>query len=353
MRAKGVFVALALAACLPITSSGAPTASSARFTVDVTAHPINRFRIGSDDRMFGPLEFLGGLELRSSESAFGSISGFRFSDRSGGFVAVTDTGFWVFGRVLRGAMDRATGWTDVAMQPITDAGGATGEHKWNRDAESLEIEGSTAVVGFERDHRVATYDLSGAEVSAETGRIDYLVPSHELRRNAGFETIAKAPVDSHLGGALVAITEKSLDEDGDIFAAILGGPEKGVFKVARHGTFDVTDGVFLPSHDLLIVERSFNIAEGVRMRLRRIALADIRRNRIVDGEVLLEADMRYQIDNMEAVDVWTDAQGQMRIAILSDDNQSILQRNLYLEFRLTDSVAQSVSTGRSTENSRP
>ena len=44
--------------------------------------------------------------------------------------------------------------------------------------------------------------------------------------------------------------------------------------------------------------------------------------------------MAYQIDNMEAMDVWQRADGAVMVSLMSDDNHSILQRNLYLEFIL-------------------
>jgi hypothetical protein len=46
--------------------------------------------------------------------------------------------------------------------------------------------------------------------------------------------------------------------------------------------------------------------------------------------------MSYQIDNMEGLDVWRRADGVLMVSIVSDDNQSLLQRNLYLEFRLDE-----------------
>ena len=52
--------------------------------------------------------------------------------------------------------------------------------------------------------------------------------------------------------------------------------------------------------------------------------------------MLLEADLAYQIDNMEALDVWQDAAGASRVTLMSDDNHSILQRNILLEFKLLD-----------------
>jgi hypothetical protein len=316
-----------------VPASGEPVRA---FPVEVQSHPISRFRIGSDEKRFGSLEFVGGLELRSTEPAFGSISGFRRAGDDGRFVAVTDTGYWLFGRVEHDAAGRPSAFSGVTMLAMADAGGSTADHKHASDAESLELDGNAATVGFERDHRIETFEVDDSGVSTGSRRIDHLVPDHELRRNAGFEAIARAPADSHLAGALIAITERSLDPDGNFFAAILEGPQKGLFRVARHGTFDVTDGVFLPDGDLLVVERSFNIAEGVKLRLRRIALNEIARDRIADGEILFTADMRHQIDNMEATDAWTDGDGHVRVALLSDDNQSFLQRNLYLEFRFAD-----------------
>ncbi|TIU03617.1 MAG: hypothetical protein E5W44_29380, partial [Mesorhizobium sp.] len=115
---------------------------------------------------------------------------------------------------------------------------------------------------------------------------------------------------------------------------IIEGPRKGVFTVKRNGNFDITDGAFLPDGDLLLLERSFSMTRGVKMRLRRIYGESIEKGAVADGPVLIDADMGYQIDNMEGLDVWTRDDGALMVSLVSDDNQSILQRNLYLEFIL-------------------
>jgi hypothetical protein len=56
----------------------------------------------------------------------------------------------------------------------------------------------------------------------------------------------------------------------------------------------------LPSEDLLILERSFGWPTGLPVRIRRILLAAIRPNAVVDGRVLIEADLGDEIDYMEA-----------------------------------------------------
>ena len=85
----------------------------------------------------------------------------------------------------------------------------------------------------------------------------------------------------------------------------------------------------------MLLERSFAIASGVGLRLRRIPADQVEGGvEAADGEIILQANMAYQIDNMEAMDVWTRADGATMVSLMSDDNHSILQRNLYLEFVL-------------------
>ena len=303
---------------------------------EIRSYPIRNFKIGSDETKFGPLEFAGGFEMRSSLEHFGSISGFRFLKPGSEFIGVTDSGFWIFGEVERNEEGSPTGIGGFSMQAIVDKTGAISGEKWHTDAEGLAVLAEQATVGFEREHRIATFDIEPGRMGPQSGQLAFLVPAYELRRNKGFETVAHAPGDSALAGARIIISERSIDKQGNIFAAVLEGPRKGIFKVRRRGTFDITSGTFLANGELLLLERSFNMAEGVKMRLRRIDPETIAEGKTVDGEILFEADLNYQIDNMEGLDAWLDQEGRQRISMVSDDNHSILQRNLYLEFILTD-----------------
>jgi len=199
--------------------------------------------------------------------------------------------------------------------------------------EGVDVE-RVATVGFERNQRIAQFRIDPDNMKAPFKQLDFLVPAREIRQNRGFETVTHAnPYGQHEGG-LVVVSEKSLDKAGNIFAAIIEGPHKGVFTVKRNGEFDITDGAFLPDGDLLLLERSFSMARGVKMRLRRIYGESVEKGAVADGPVLMEADMGYQIDNMEGLDVWTRDDGALMVSLVSDDNHSILQRNLYLEFIL-------------------
>jgi len=311
------------------------TASDAAIErIAVRSWPIKAFRIGSSQTRFGPLEFVGGLEMASAGRDFGALSAFRFLEPGGRFVGVADTGFWFFGRVERDAEGRPSGIADFTMQQMVGPRGQPMGDKGRTDAEGLAVRDGIATATFERAHRVSEFRIDPAGMKSQIRDLGYVIPPRELRNNRGLETIAYAPKDGPLSGARVVVSEKSLDRKGDIFAAIIEGPGKGVFTVARRGEFDITDGAFLPDGDLLLLERSYAIARGVGMRLRRIPTADVRKGAVADGEILLEAGMTYQIDNMEGLDVWRRADGALMVSLLSDDNHSILQRNLYLEFVL-------------------
>ena len=304
--------------------------------LEISARPIRYFHIGSTETRFGPLEFVGGLELTSTSSDLGALSSFRFLTPGADFIGVADTGFWFFGTIMRDADGKPAGVENFRMQQMFDRSGKISNRKWEVDAEGLAIKDGVATVGFERDHRIAQFRIEPDDMKAASRDLDFLIPPRELRQNRGFETVAHAhPYGQHEGG-LVIVSEKSLDKAGNIFAAIIEGPNKGIFTVRRNGEFDITDGAFLPDGDLLLLERSFSMATGVKMRLRRIYGESIAKGAVADGPVLFEADMGYQIDNMEGLDVWTRADGAQMVSVISDDNHSILQRNLYLEFVLHD-----------------
>ncbi|WP_437344190.1 esterase-like activity of phytase family protein [Mesorhizobium marinum] len=344
--AYGLFAAAALGLALWLTAHQPVRAAAEGVErLEVSASPIRQFRLGVAGTRFGPLEFVGGLELSSASRDFGALSSFRFLTPGGDFVGVADTGFWFFGTIARDADGRPTGIENFRMQQMFDRAGRVSDRKWEVDAESLDVRDGVATVGFERDHRIARFKLDPDDMKPAIGEVDFLIPKRELRQNRGFETVAHAPLDSRQQGALVIVSEKSLDKQGNIFAAVVEGPEKGIFTVKRLGEFDVTDGAFLPGGDLLLLERSFSMATGVKMRLRRIAGETIAKGAVADGPVLFEADMGYQIDNMEGLDVWTRADGALVVSIISDDNHSILQRNLYLEFVLHDEPHEQASDG--------
>lgn len=328
MRLKSLMPAIILALCQPVFA--------ADFTADVTVYPIENFKIGSSETNFGPLRYVGGFAMTSGNRDFGGLSAIRIMDGSGTrFAAIADTGFFISGAIIRDSAFKPVGMGTLAYSELTDVNDQKSNIKWFTDAESLVMDDDqNAIIGYEGFNRLSAFPFDGVTLGLRLYDVDFLIPDKELNMSRGFETLAKAPDEGPLQGAMVVVSEKSLDDQGHIWAAVLSGPQKGVFKVIRSDDFDIADGDFLPNGDLLLLERSFALSRGIRMRLRQFSAAMIKPGAVIDGAVLLEADMSAQIDNMEGLDIWQAADGTTRLSLISDDNKSILQRNLYLEFVL-------------------
>jgi hypothetical protein len=156
--------------------------------------------------------------------------------------------------------------------------------------------------------------------------------------NKSLECLAVPPPGSPLAGELIVVTERSLDAQGNHRSYLLdighGGNHLARFSVKRSDDFDISDCTILPPADLLLLERSFSLLRGVAMRIRRIPLASIKPDTLIDGQPLIVADLAYQIDNMEGIAVHRNAAGETIITLVSDDNFSVIQRNLLLQFAL-------------------
>jgi hypothetical protein len=326
--------AAALSLFLAATPSvAAPLAPSE--TVPVKSRQIENFKIGSDQKQFGKLEFIGGIEMSSSNALLGAISSIRFRPDRKSFLAIMDTGHWVEGEIRRDQEGKLSGTSDLTVTSMIDANGRSEQVKERMDCEGVALRNGEVLASYEGLHRVDVYPDPGFAQSGPVATLPLLIPVTSLRGNRGLETIAVSPKDSPLAGGVTVVSELSFDANGNLLAAVLDGPRKGIFGVVRKGAFAVTDGAFLPNGDLLILERRFSFAEGIGMQIRRIKGDDIKPGAVVDGDILLNADMGYQIDNMEGLDVIVEP-GETRLILVSDDNHSILERNLMLEFRLVE-----------------
>ncbi len=326
--------AIALFATLLMSVTAQAQSLPPQEVIPVKTRQIENFKIGSDQKVFGKLEFIGGIEMSSSNALLGAVSSIRFRPDGRSFVAVMDTGHWLEGRIERDAKGRLSGVSDLVGTSMMDSKGRSEQVKTRMDAEGLAFRDGEVLVSYEGFHRVDAYPDPGFAQSRPLRSIPFLIPKSGLKDNRSFETLTVSPKSSPLAGAPVLIAEASFDKNNHLYAAVLDGPLKGLFGVKDKDPYAVTDGAFLPNGDLLILERRFGFAQGIGMEIRRISGDSIKPGAVVDGEVLLEADMGYQIDNMEGMDVVVMPDGNIRVIIVSDDNHSILERNLMLEFRL-------------------
>ncbi|KQT44389.1 hypothetical protein ASG43_13620 [Aureimonas sp. Leaf454] len=328
---------VALLALVGVSGSGADATEGEPV---IRSSVLPRFDVREEAQRFGSLDYVGGFSYASSDPRLMGVSSIRLASDRSRFLAVTDTGYWFTGEVRRDQAGRPVGIDKAVLAPILGADGSPRvKKKGDADAEGLGVGRDRVLVSFERTPRIESFDLPAewSDMPSERPRstLPAPIPRVELRSNAGMETIAVSPRD----GRTVVVTEQSLDEAGNLFAAILG-PKGGVFKVKRQAPWNVTDGAFLPDGDLVLLERRYEGFGRVGMRLRRIKGSALRPGALVDGPVLIEADLSQEIDNMEGLDASVGADGSTYLTIVSDDNGSYFQRNLFLEFRLNDRTAE-------------
>ena len=301
--------------------------------IEVTARPVGAFEPRDPQRVrFGPLTFRGGLSLTSSHPEFGGISAIRVQADGASFLAVSDKGRWIRGRIVYDGT-RPAGIADAEIAPVLGPDGRTLSSRGWYDTESIAEDGGTVWVGIERVHRIVRFDYARHGLLARGQPIAVPPAFARLPNNKGIECLVFVPKGA-LARTLLAISERGLDAAGNIKGFLIGGPGPGEFSVKRIGDFDVSDCAITPGGDLLLLERSFATFRGVGMRIRRVPLGDVKPGATVDGPALIEADMGYQIDNMEGLSVHRAPDGATVLTIVSDDNFSPLQRTLLLQFTL-------------------
>lgn len=330
-------VALALTGLLgdaPVTAQPARSAApDAR--ISIVARPITSFDPRDPGkRRFGPLEFRGGLELSSEAKEFGGISAIRMDKDGAQFVAATDRGWWLRGRIVYAGV-QPKGVADAELAPMLGPDGRPLRLRGWFDVESLAEDGGIFYAGVERANQILRFDVGRYGLQARGVPIPVPPGVKQLPFNKGLEGlvfVAKGP----LAGTLIGLSERGLDSAGNILCFLIGGPRPGTFTVRRTGDYDLTDGALLPGGDLLVLERRFSLFRGGGVRIRRIAASTVAPGALVDGPILLEADLGYQIDNMEGLSVHQADDGELILTLVSDDNFSPIQRTLLLQFTLLE-----------------
>jgi hypothetical protein len=312
-----------------------PKTPEAPVRIEVRARPIPAFEPRDPARRrFGRLEFRGGVELTSSYREFGGISAIRVRPDGARFLALTDQGRWLRGRITYEGT-RPTGIADAEMAPILGLDGKPlAARRWY-DTEALAEDGGIAYVGIERVHQVVRFDLGRGGLTARGAPIPLPPAARKLPSNGSIEALEFVPKGLPLAGTLIAISERGLDQNGDIQGFLIGGASPGAFSVKRTDEFEISDCA-LAGSDLLILERRYSIMRGVAMRIRGIPLANIRPGALVDGPALIFADLGYQIDNMEGLSVHRGPNGDAVLTLISDDNFSAIQRTIMLQFTLIE-----------------
>jgi hypothetical protein len=275
----------------------------------------------------GPLRPLGGLVIDAAALGGGGFSGVHLAPDLT-LTLISDRGHWAEARLL---LDGPTpvGFAPLRHGPLRDEAGKPIPRGFAADAEALaRLPDGTWLVAFERRHRIRAYrrlDGPGAYVAAPPG-LDNAPP------NGGLESLAVLP-----DGRLFAIAETFSPPDrAELRHAWLGAPGRWMPLYWQPAPgFHPTDAAILPDGRALVLERRFSLLGGFSARLVMTApdaLRMAREGAVLRGEtILMLDDAPLPSENWEAVAV-TRFGDQTLVALISDDNESVLQRSLLLLF---------------------
>jgi hypothetical protein len=310
------------------------TSVTAPVSIEVNARPIASFDRSDSRRVrFGSLEYRSGLALTSRFPGFGGLSGLRLDPKGRRFISFSDKGAWFTGRIVYQGREMV-GLDDVEAAPMLGSDGRPITTRGWFDSESIALDGPVVYIGLERVNQVLRFDFSKG-FTRSRGEVVPLPPAaRKLPFNKGLEALIFVPKGLPLAGTLIAMSERGLDANGNLIAFLVGGPTPGQFSVRRTESYDISDATLLPSGELLVLERKFSLVAGVGIRIRRIALRSLAPGAVIDGPVIFEADLGNEIDNMEGIDAYVTPEGETVLTMVSDDNFSMIQRTLLLQFTL-------------------
>jgi len=248
LRGRPSIVGLVLFILAVVVAVAAPRYATGLVRVVIDATPVTSFDNRDPSKVrFGNLEFRGGLALESKYPAFGGISGIHVEPGGNRFIAVTDKGSWLRGRIIY-RDGRPAGIADTEMAPILGQDGRPLAARGWYDTESLAERDGILYVGIERVEQIVRFDYRRDGLLARGQPINVPADFKTLTYNKSLECVA-APQQGSLAGELIAVSEKSLDAAGNLRSFVLGTNRVTRFSVKRTDEFDVSDCTILPPDD--------------------------------------------------------------------------------------------------------
>jgi hypothetical protein len=265
------------------------------------------------------VEFSGGVELvAGSDSPLHGLSDLKLIDESI-FLAVSDNGYLVRGRLRLDDKSRLVGLAGLAARPLTDMAGSPLTEPQERDAEALAVLATgELLVAFERDHRIWSYgpvDEPGRHPTPAAS------PDFAFPLNSGMEGLS-AGSD---GGWRVAGESGGVWDCGDHGCRTMAPPPQDLLPDSDYRITGMDRDPLGPGW--FVIQRSFSPPFDVRARVRRMDVDGAL------GPVLIELKLPGVTDNFEGIAAVA-SNGATRLYVLSDDNNQALQRTLLLTFEL-------------------
>ncbi len=338
-----VLVLFLLQSALPTSSVSAKPdiRTLAPKNISVAADPIVLNQSSPEQRKFGKLIWRGGVQLRSESPFFGGFSGLVIDSEGEKIISISDSGVWLTGNISY-ASGHPAGLENVRIGPLSNRKSEPFSKNRDRDAEAITLyrgnmEKGSALIAFERNTRIAQFPIRNQQIGAQTKLLRLNKSMRRLTTNKGIEALAYYGHGINRG-KLIVFPERMLEPKEFLNGWIIDGKKHRRLRVRRLRGFDITDVAALPGGGALLLERRFRYTEGIKMRIRHLSASEINRDKRLDGQVLFEADDRFNIDNMEGIAVHKSPDNETIVTLISDDNFYFIQRTLLMQFKLPGNI---------------
>ena len=252
---------------------------------------------------------------------FGGFSGFEI-DRNGlDFWAVSDGGYFVKSRLARDDSGQITGVESFNPLILKFPNGRQ-VHSFLDDAEGLAVSDDGQIaVSFEGVHRIWGYSAPGENATEMGAHPDFA----GLQNNSALETLAFDPA-----GNLLTLPERSglLTRPFPVYRRTPEGRWDQPFAIRREPPFLPVGGDFGPDGRFYLLERHLNGFLGFQTRVRRF---DYDADGFSNEVTVIETRSGVH-DNLEGISIWRDANGRLRMTMISDDNFRAFQRTEFVEY---------------------
>jgi hypothetical protein len=310
-------IALALAACAPQSPPLPAAPVAAGPAIRVVAQPVPE----GVERPDGRFVWAGGLALTSLDSArLHGLSDLEVSPDLK-FIAVSDDGDLVRGRITLDDAGRLSGVADVTLRPLSDAKGQSiSGDKLRADAEGLVVwPNGDLMVSFERDHRIWVYPAAGGPPRVAPH------PRTSFPDNDGMEALARAPA---LGANAYLVGREDTRET---WICRLSAECRPGFTAPSEGPGALVAARALPGGRWALLLRDFQPLFGNTIQL---VITD------TAGKPLDRLTIRRPatVDNHEGLAALPRRDGSIRFYVLSDDNFNPAQRSLLVAYDWTPAL---------------
>lgn len=303
--------------------------------VEWTSRPVPLHRDDPQLDRIGAFAFRGAVEVTGPGPGVGGLSGLAVTDGGRQFVAVSDVGAVVLGR-LHHAGGRLAGVSDLTVKPLAGIPPRRGLGRENDSEEIVALPDGGWLVSFEGRHRILRYPPDFGQSGGAPVELPLAPGMAGLPLNGGLEALTRLR-----DGRLLAFAEGLNDGLAERPAWIGGPPLKapGDWSALTYRAapgFRPTSAAVLPDGDALVLERHFTPLTGVKARIVRVALADLKPGATVQGEELALLEPPLLTDNYEGIAAVPGVGGETLVYVVSDDNFSALQRTYLLMLALPD-----------------